>query len=123
MTEKKYQGVVGPGAARARTLGFPTINIPLTETDVSGIYAATVTAGSATYLAAVYADQRRHILEAHVLNFSNDIQGVVTIELLKKIRESRTCIDDKALRAAIAEDVRAVRDHFHSNILQNDRMT
>lgn len=105
---------------RASHLGFPTINIPLEDKDVSGIFAATVTTNSATYHAAAYADQKRHVLEAHLLDFSGDITGEVTIELVEKIRGDEVFTDDETLKTTMAADVRAVRDYF--SFLQNSRI-
>ena len=53
------------------------------------------------------------MLEAHLLDFSNDLYGWnVAIELLEKIREAKTFGSDKNLREAIAEDIAKVREHF-----------
>ena len=40
-----YTGIVEGGSQRAAGLGYPTINIPLADTEVSGIYAALVKVG------------------------------------------------------------------------------
>ena len=94
-------------------MGFPTINIPLDDADVSGIYAARVKVGEEEYEAAVYADQKRKLLEAHLLDFSADLYGEnVTVELLKKVREAKVFANDKDLREAIAHDVTSVREYF-----------
>ncbi len=108
-----FTGIVQKGARRGAALGFPTINIPLEDADVSGIYAALVKVGEEKYEAAAYADPRRKLLEAHLLDFSADLYGWnVTIELLKKIRGSKKFSDETALRAMIAGDIVAVRTHF-----------
>jgi len=94
-------------------LGFSTINIPLNDTSVSGIYVAKVKVGEEEYEAAAYADQKRKVLEAHLLDFSANLYGWnVRIELLKKIREPKKFTDDESLREAIAEDVTFVREYF-----------
>lgn len=82
---------------------------------MSGIYAARayVKEGEAPYMAAVFADPTRKILEAHLLDFSNDLYGkTVTIELHKKIREGNMFPDDASLRAAIGKDIAKVREYF-----------
>jgi len=108
-----FGGIVQKGARRGTVLGFPTVNIPLGDASVSGIYAATVKVGEETYEAVAFADPRRTILEAHLLDFSADLYGWnVTIELLKKIREGKKFPDDAALRAAIAGDIAAARAYF-----------
>lgn len=108
-----YTGIVEKGTERAAGLGFSTINIPLGDTSVSGIYAARVKVGEEEYEAAAYADQRRKVLEAHVLDFSKDLYGWnVKIELLKKIRDDKTFKNDTVLQRAIAHDVASVREYF-----------
>ena len=108
-----FRGVVERGTARAKSLGYSTINIPLGDTPVSGIYAAKVKVGEEEYEAVAYADQKRKVLEAHILDFSEDLYGWnVTIELLGKIREHKKFTDDTLLKKAIAEDVAATRFYF-----------
>ena len=110
---QSYTGIVQKGTRRAAALGFPTVNIPLLDGDVSGIYVARVTIGGREYPAAAFADQKRHVLEAHVLDFLDELyEKEVTIELCKKIRNDMQFSDDAALRAAIADDIAKVRMYF-----------
>lgn len=113
-----FTGVVQKGARRGRALGFPTINIPLIDTKVSGIYAARVSVqGQASHMAAVYADPKRRVLEAHILDFSDDLYGTeAEVELLEKIREDKTFDSESELRAAIADDVAKVRKYFQNDV-------
>ncbi|MBI5457583.1 riboflavin kinase [Candidatus Kaiserbacteria bacterium] len=108
-----YTGIVEAGSRRAAALGYPTINIPLTDEGVSGIYAALVKIGEEEYEAVAFADQKRKVLEAHVFDFSKDLYGWnVKIHLLKKIRENKRFTDDAKLEEAIAEDIKKAREHF-----------
>ncbi len=108
-----FKGIVEKGTKRAAALGFSTINISLNDKTVSGIYAAKVKVGGEEYEAAAYADPKRKVLEAHLLDFSAALYGWnVTIELLKKIRENKKFTDDTSLRAAIASDIEKVRKYF-----------
>ncbi len=108
-----YIGIVEAGSHRAKSLGYPTINIPLTDTAVSGIYAALVKAGEEEYEAVAFADQRRKLLEAHIFDFAKDLYGWnVKITLIKKMRENKKFTDDMKLKEAIMSDVAAVRAHF-----------
>ena len=70
-----FTGVVQEGEKRGARLGFPTANIALPDADISGIYAARVVADGRTHPAAVYADRRRKLLEAHLLDFSGNLYG------------------------------------------------
>ncbi len=104
-----YTGIVQHGGRRAEYLGFPTANIPLPDDSVSGIYAARVKFGAAEHIAVAFADQKRKLLEAHLLDFSGELKGKsITIELCEKIREHEDFTDDAALRAAIKNDIKEV---------------
>ena len=108
-----YTGIVQKGTRRGEALGFRTVNIPLSDTSVSGVYTAKVKVGDETYEAVAFADQVRHVLEAHLLDFSGDLYGwKITIELLKKIRERKKFPDDKSLKDAISGDMKATRAYF-----------
>lgn len=109
----RHTGTVNKGSKRAGVLGFPTVNIPLTGSNVSGIYAGKVLAGGKEYVAAVFADPQRKILEAYLLDFSGDLYGKeISIELFEKIRETKMFADDASLQSAIAEDTARVREYF-----------
>lgn len=110
---RSFKGVVQKGAKRAAALGYPTVNIPLDERNASGIYAARVLFEGTEHPAAAFADQKRKVLEAHMLDANLDLYGKeITIELLKKIRDNESFDDDAALCAAIASDVAAIREYF-----------
>jgi FAD synthase len=109
----KFIDIVQKGGGYGRKLGFPTANIPLADDSISGIYAAKVRVGGGEYNAAVYADQTRKLLEAHLLHFNDNLYGMeIEIELVKKIREDRTFEDEADARAQIAADVRAVEEYY-----------
>ena len=114
----RYRGVVQKGAKRGSELGFPTANIALTDAGVSGIYAGRVKIGGEEYHAAVYADQRKHVLEAHLGKYSGgELYGkVMEVELVKKIREDRVFNDEMELRKQIQRDIVDVRDYFRKHV-------
>ncbi len=106
-------GTVGEGRGFGRTIGFPTINIPLTDTDLSGIYAAVVRVGGVDYPAAAYADSARGLLEAHLIDWTGDLYGQeVTILVGPHIRGGVTYPDELSLMTAIAADILQVRKLF-----------
>lgn len=110
---KTYTGIVMKGQGRAAALGFPTANIALADGSVSGIYAARVAVGKKEYAAAAFADQKRNVLEAYLLDFSGELQGKeISIHVYEKIREHGDFSNDADLRAAIAGDVANVREYF-----------
>ncbi|MEK9176685.1 MAG: riboflavin kinase [Patescibacteria group bacterium] len=114
MGNANYTGVVVKGIGRAAELGFPTVNILLPDGDpVSGIYVGRVTHKDVTYNAVVYADQGRHMLEAHLLDFEKNLYDeTITVILFEKLRERGTFPDDASLQKAIAEDVLNAEDYF-----------
>ncbi len=108
-----YSGIVTGGSRKAAELGYPTANILLADTDVSGIYAARVISEGQEYPAVAYADQGRHILEAHLFRFSGDLYGKeITVTLEMKLRDSEHFDTDEALKEAVENDVAAARAHF-----------
>ena len=110
---RSYTGIVVRGKGRAAALGYPTANITLPDASVSGIYAGRVKVDGTEYPAAVFADQKRKVLEVHLLNYSGDLNGKnITIELCEKIRKHGNFSNDNELRATIAKDVADVRDYF-----------
>jgi riboflavin kinase/FMN adenylyltransferase len=111
---KNFSGTIVPGSQRASTLGFPTANIVVNES-VSGIFAGIVTVKGGKYPAAFFGDTTRGVLEAYILDFSDDIYGERALfTLYKKIREHASFESDEALKLQIADDVKNVREYFSS---------
>jgi riboflavin kinase/FMN adenylyltransferase len=109
----RFAGVVQKGQKRGQQLGFPTVNIPLTGEKIDGIFAAKVFVDEKEYAAAAYANVSRGILEAHMLDSSDDLYGKeIEIELLEKIRDDKMFTDESELKDAIADDVAKVREYF-----------
>lgn len=109
----QFKGIVGRGHGTGKKLGFPTINIPLDDESLSGIYAAVVSIKGSEYHAAAYADTKRKLLEAHILDFEDDLYGLpVIITLKKKIREGEHFSDEDILKRAIAADIEKIRTYF-----------
>jgi riboflavin kinase/FMN adenylyltransferase len=108
----RYKGIVQKGEEQGGALGFPTINIPLGGEHPGGIFVATVFVEGKEYIAAAYVNNSRHILEAHILDFSDDVYGKeVEIDLLEKIRDDKKFADEASLKEAIAEDIAKVREY------------
>ncbi len=94
-------------------MGFPTANIPLSGTSLSGIFAGEVVVAGKVLPAAIYADVRRGLLEAHILDFDGDLYGQdIEIRLQKKLRDDRVFESEAELTRAIAGDVAASRAFF-----------
>src|SRR5262249_4954572 len=59
------------------------------------------------------ADPRRRVLEAHLLDFNDELYGMeIEITLFEKLRDAKEFDNDAALRTVIAADVQAVRAYF-----------
>ena len=109
----KFSGIVQKGNKRGTALGYPTANIAVSYMVLSGIYVARVQCEGKEYPAAAFADEKRGVLEAYLLDVEIDFYGKeITVELLEKLRESKVFDNDAALRTAIADDVKRVRDYF-----------
>jgi riboflavin kinase/FMN adenylyltransferase len=107
-----YHGIIVEGSKKASALGFPTANIEITE-PVTDIYAGTVSVNGTEYRAALFGDAERRLLEAYILDFSDDIYGKkATFTLLEKIREHKNFTDNEELKKQIAADVKSVRAYF-----------
>jgi FAD synthase len=114
----RYLGVVARGARRAGALGFPTLNIVLPDLHLSGVYAARVEIGGQTRDAAAFADPSRNVLEAHLLDFSENVPAgtPITIELFEKMRDSEKFNNDEALKSAIASDISDIKKYFVTHL-------
>lgn len=109
----RYKGIVQKGEKRGAVLGFPTINVPLPDEKLEGIFAAKVYVDGRAYFAAAYSNTSRSVLEAHLLDFSGDLYGKeVEIELLEKIRDDQTFDTEEVLKETIGKDLKAVRQYF-----------
>ena len=95
-------------------MGYPTANIELQGKGADGIYAARVDVDGISHAAAAFADPKRGVLEAHLLDFFGDLYDQeISIELVKKMRDTEDFKTDEALKAAIGEDVNSVRQYFN----------
>lgn len=115
-------GRVSRGDARGRTIGFPTLNLPLRRKAVSlrGVFAVRVAGLAATPLPAVAnlgwrptVDGTYPLLEVHVLDFSGQVYGrQVQVEFVQRLRDEQRFDGLDALRRQIDDDVRAARAVF-----------
>ncbi|AMV31970.1 Riboflavin biosynthesis protein RibF [Pirellula sp. SH-Sr6A] len=125
----RIHGVVGTGARRGRTLGFPTANLDAISVLVPahGVYAARVSnvEGIEASIAksAMHQPVALHIgpnptfgedakkVEAHILDFSADLYGAsMELELLSEIRGVQKFPSIEALRAQLSKDIQTTRE-------------
>lgn len=106
-------GIVKRGTETAREVGFPTANIRFEDPDISGTYAGKVIMGDKEYSAAIYANQKRKLLEAHLLDFSGDLYGKqVTVILLERLADAKVFPDVQEQQRFIEWAVVEVREYF-----------
>ena len=112
-------GRVSHGDARGRTLGFPTLNLPLRRKAVSlrGVFAVRVAGLAPEPLPAVAnlgwrptVNGTYPLLEVHVLDFHGQVYGrQVQVEFVQQLRDERRFDGLDALRTQINLDVHAAR--------------
>lgn len=115
-------GRVAHGDKRGRTLGFPTVNLPLRRRPaLSGIFAVRVHGlhgGAREGVASVgvrptIADGGKPIAEAYLFDFGDTIYGRrITLEFLYKLREEMRFPDVDALTRQMQRDAAHAREFF-----------
>lgn len=114
------EGVVQKGQQKGGILGYPTANIPCDGLVSGGIYAGEIEWKGIRYPAALYKEDGKNILEAHLLDFQGDVYGThIIISAYQKVRDVKRFSSEEELIAAIKKDVNEVRSFFGSmrNIL------
>jgi riboflavin kinase / FMN adenylyltransferase len=114
----RVDGIVGTGAKRGRTIGFPTANVEQVRTllPADGVYAGRVRAGENWHAAAInlgsnptFAEVQRK-LEAHLIDFSGDLYDQpLAVEFIDRLRETRPFASPQALSAQLQQDVERAR--------------
>ncbi len=116
-------GVVAHGRKVGRTLGVPTVNLPLPPEMALppyGVYATRVIVDGEARLAATnigvkptFVDGGGPTIEPHLLDFNGDLYGkLIHVELHKFLRPERAFESVDALKAAIEENVHQTRAFF-----------
>lgn len=111
------------GSRLARTLGYPTANLKLKPHDLAfkGVFVTHVFVDGKKFNAVTNVgtrptlDGKNYFLEAHILDFSQDLYGKrIIVEFLQKIRDEIRFSDIHALKKQIAEDVMTAKAFFGS---------
>ena len=109
-------GRVAHGHKRGRTIGFPTMNVPLLRrsTPLRGVFAVEVHGLDARTLPGVanmgnrptLEGDDRFLLEVHLFDFDGDLYGrLVEVDFIERIRDEHKFASFDALRAQIQRDV------------------
>ena len=114
----RVRGIVGVGAMRGRTIGFPTANLEGVTTLLppDGVYAGTCDVGGKTYPAAInlgpnptFGETARKF-EAHLLGFAGDLYGqTLDVDLLARVRDVVRFESSDALKQQLNQDLESVR--------------
>lgn len=115
-------GIVRPGDARGRTIGFPTANL---ETDNElippvGVYATTATVDEVVHPAVTnvgqrptFGDEGPRTIETHIFDLTRDLYGVpLRLAFVQRLRDERRFENVEALKAQIASDCEQARALF-----------
>ena len=121
----KQTGEVVHGAGRGAGLGFPTLNVAVTDFGLPfGVYAGWLKFEQKKYSMVMNWGGRptfgeeAPVLEVHLLEGSGDFYGrTVEVEVGPMLREVRKFDGPEALVAQIAEDVHRAREFFQSGTL------
>jgi riboflavin kinase / FMN adenylyltransferase len=94
----RIAGIVGAGAKRGRTIGFPTANLDTIPTVLpgNGVYAVRATVGGKMWSAAAnigpnptFGEEARKV-EVHLIGFSGDLYGQpLAVDFIARLRDTR----------------------------------
>jgi riboflavin kinase / FMN adenylyltransferase len=114
----RITGVVGTGAKRGRTIGFPTANLERVETllPAEGVYAVSAVTPSGVYAGAANVGPNptfgEHVrkVEVHLLNFAGDLYGQpLSVDFVARLRDTKKFAGVEALVEQLRKDADEVR--------------
>jgi riboflavin kinase/FMN adenylyltransferase len=106
----EVSGIVLKGKKKASAFGYPTANIACENDIPGGIYVGDVTWKGVSYSAAIYKEDGKNIIEAHLLDFSGNLYGeALTFRAFQKIRDVKIFSNQADLVAAIARDIETIK--------------
>jgi riboflavin kinase/FMN adenylyltransferase len=114
-------GVVARGAGRGRTIGIPTINLPIPDArkllPPDGVYAVWVTVGGSRFGGMMNQGPRPTFgvsergLEVHLFDFAGEVYGeTVLVEWVRRLRDVQAFASREALVEQLARDAAAARE-------------
>ena len=108
------EGMVEQGEKKGGKLGFPTANLSCDDSMPAGIYAGEAIWNGIVYPAAIYKENGKNAVEAHLLDFSENLYGEkLTIRGYQKVRDVKMFPNEKELIAAISKDIDYIKK-WHS---------
>ena len=119
--EKQFilHGVVQKGHHRGKRLGFPTMNVSLNKPVSEGIYVSQTDIKGKQYNGLTFIGAAKTFgetdvnAETYLFDFHQDVYGeMVTVTLLKKLRENKTFDSEEALITQMEEDKKQAKAFF-----------
>lgn len=119
-----FTGKVEAGNKRGENLGFPTVNIALTQSIPEGIYSSCVLIDGETYQASTFIGEaktfgeKEYKSESYILDFDKNIYGKqITVYLFKNIRGNKKFSSEKELIKQMKKDVSETKEFFKNNTI------
>ena len=117
------EGKVQKGKSRGKKLGFPTANISIDQNLPEGIYISQTKFKDQLYTSLTFIGTAKTYnenifqSETYILDFDKDIYGeLVTVYLLKKIRENKRFDSEDELIKQMEKDKKVAYDFFQNLI-------
>jgi riboflavin kinase/FMN adenylyltransferase len=119
--EFSITGKIIHGDKKGRTIGFPTINIPIKRkiSPILGVFAVEVEIDNKRHYGVCNLGKRptvdglKTLLEVHIFNFDYDVYGLqAKVIFKKKIRNEERFPSIDALKQQISLDTQATKDYF-----------
>jgi riboflavin kinase/FMN adenylyltransferase len=114
----RVTGLVGTGARRGRTLGFPTANLDRVETilPADGVYAVSVEAAAGQFAGAAHIGpnatfgEKKRAIEVHLIDFDGDLYGQpLSVDFIARVRGTEKFAGVDALVEQMHKDVAEAR--------------
>lgn len=111
-------GIVGEGAKRGRTIGFPTANLSQIPTTLprDGVYLVRVIVGDENFWGAANIganptfDETHQKVEVHLLDYSGNLYGhTIIVEWIDRLRETQKFNSVTDLQAQLQRDIATIR--------------
>ncbi len=114
----RIRGMVTHGAARGRTIGFPTANVDAIDTLIpaNGVYAGRAIVDHKSHWAAIHIGpnptfgDRLSKVEVHILDFEQSIYGLpIEVDFISRLRDICQFDSTEQLKIQLNEDIAAAR--------------
>ena len=113
------EGIVKEGNRRGQRLGFPTMNMAVEQAIPEGVYISQAVIDETQYNSLTFVGKAKtfnetaYHAETYVLDFDKDLYGqVITVNLLKKIRENQKFKSEQELIRQMSEDKKTADKFF-----------